>query len=1001
MYKIRDVDIGNSRYLQQGKFCGIPYIDRVAICIPTLLCFEDSHIIIKPFERKGITMAAKENNHQKTESTKQSGRSVVGILAHVDAGKTTLAESILYLTGSIRKLGRVDHKDAFLDTHALERERGITIFSKQAEIMLCREEKELRITLMDTPGHADFSAEMERTLQVLDYAVLVINGTDGVQGQVLTLWTLLAKYRIPAFLFINKMDQPDTERAQLLTEIQERLDERCVAFDLWQTGKLSEEEKQDFLEQLALCDERLMDDYLEHQSISEEKLKKAIAERQVIPCYFGSALKLDGVEELLQGLLNYIQPKQYPQEFGARVFKISRDAQGNRLTYIKVLGGNLRVKEYILANGDEKQENSTEREKPDQLRIYSGGQFRMVSEVQAGEICAMTGLKHTYAGQGLGTEQASEQPLLAPVLTYTLQLPGQCDIQAAYRNLSQLEEEEPQLHLVWEEETGELHANVMGEVQMEILKELAKERFGLELSFGAGSIVYKETIAEPVYGVGHFEPLRHYAEVHLWLAPLERGSGLVFDADVSEDELDRNWQRLILTHLEEREHRGVLCGAPITDMQITLAAGRAHKKHPEGGDFREATYRAVRQGLKSAKSVLLEPVYSFRLEVPQDVLGRAMSDLQRMQADFKLLEHSGNLALLEGCAPVALMREYPREVAAYTRGEGRISCTLKGYAPCHNAEEVIAEKGYDSEADLAQPTGSVFCVHGAGFLVEWDKVHGFMHVEAKKMRNGTSTDVSGSLLHEGLQPDIQSPFAAQEKQPSQNKGAVNSAGISAFSPEDKELAEIFNRTYGKKGSTKSNMYNAFAPTARLPAQQKPKKEKEALAEEQEEYLLVDGYNIMFAWEELRQLSEQNFAAARQKLMDLLSNYQGYKNCTVILVFDAYKVEGFQGEVQKYHNIYVVYTKEAETADQYIEKTVHEIGKKYHVTVATSDATEQVIIWGSGAYRMSALGLLEEIYTAEKEIHEKLEELSRKRGGRLIEELPPDVAEELERIRLGK
>ncbi|MGN0506488.1 MAG: NYN domain-containing protein [Lachnospiraceae bacterium] len=939
-------------------------------------------------------MASQENNRQKTEYTEPNPpRSVVGILAHVDAGKTTLAESMLYLTGGIRKLGRVDHKSAFLDTYTLERERGITIFSKQAELVLRSKEEELFVTLMDTPGHVDFSAEMERTLQILDYAILVINGTDGVQGHVMTLWTLLSRYHIPVFLFINKMDQPDTDRERLMAELNERLDERCLAVDLWQEGALSGKAEQEFYEHLALCDEALMEEYLKQQTISEEALKAAIAKRKVFPCYFGSALRLTGVEEFLEGLRKYILPKQYASEFGARVFKIARDTQGNRLTYLKVTGGSLKVKEYVAE------------EKCDQLRLYSGGQFRMVNEVQAGEVCAVTGPEHTYAGQGLGTEQASEQPVLTPVLTYRLILPPQCDLPAAYKKLSQLEEEEPQLHLVWEEESGELHAQVMGEIQMEILKEVSRERFGLELSFGAGSIVYKETITEPVEGIGHFEPLRHYAEVHLLLTPLARGSGLLFDTDVSEDVLERNWQRLILTHLEEREHRGVLCGAPITDMRITLIAGRAHKKHTEGGDFREATYRAVRQGLKCAKSLLLEPVYEFRLEVPQDTIGRAMSDLQRLKAEFSSPEIIGNRAVLTGSAPVATMREYPKEVTAYTRGEGRISCTLKGYAPCHNAEEVIAEKGYDSEADLAQPTGSVFCAHGAGFLVEWDRVRDFMHVDSGFGKNGEYRIVDGeeeSILGERSEHLMGTGNVRQDKAASKSAGA----GISAFSAEDKELAEIFNRTYGSRGGTAGRgtekaLYNAFEPTARLQGQKSVRKQELHAPEKVEEYLLVDGYNIIFAWEELNQLSKTNLAAARQKLMDILCNYQGYKKCTVILVFDAYKVEGFPGEIQKYHNIYVVYTKEAETADQYIEKTVHEIGRKYHVTVATSDATEQVIIWGAGAYRMSAAGLFDEICMTNREIREKLEKLGEKKGGRLIEELPEDVAEELERMRLGK
>lgn len=947
------------------------------------------------YQKKEWEAKAMENDR-----TEHNGNhSCIGVIAHVDAGKTTLAESILYLTGGIRRLGRVDHRDTFLDTHALERERGITIFAKQAEVVLREGEQELLVTLLDTPGHVDFSAETERTLQVLDYAILVISGTDGVQGHVMTLWTLLAKYHIPVFLFINKMDQPDTNREKLLSELQERLDERCVAFELRQTDTLIQEAQrlqeaqklqetqrlqkpQEFLEQLALCGEDLMEEYLSTQTISEESIRRAIHEREVFPCFFGSALKLTGVQELLCGLLSYCRQQQYPSEFGARVFKIARDLQGNRLTYMKITGGSLKVKESLLE------------EKCDQLRIYSGGQYRLANEVYAGEICAVTGPERTFAGQGLGIEGDNVQPVLAPVLTYQILLPPRCDTAMAYKKLSRLEEEEPLLHLVWEEETGELHAQVMGEIQMEILKELSKERFDLEISFGAGSIVYKETIEEQVEGIGHFEPLRHYAEVHVLLTPLARGAGLIFDTELSEDVLDRNWQRLVLTHLEEREHRGVLCGAPVTDLRITLVAGRAHKKHTEGGDFREATYRAVRQGLKCAKSVLLEPIYEFRLEVPMETVGRAMSDLERMYAEFAPPEMQGGRAVLVGSAPVSAMREYPKEVAAYTRGEGRMSCSVKGYAPCHNAEEIITDRGYDPEADVLRPTGSVFCSHGAGFFVEWNKVHEYMHIESVLEKNKKKEDA--------LRQETKDPAALSDR----------GSGYHALtSPaEEAELAEIFHRTYGKREKgikgvgareEKKAAYHTFEPAARLPRRPTGQEKGTVPVQPVEEYLLVDGYNIIFAWEELKELAATNLAAARLKLMDVLCNYQGYKKCKVILVFDAYKVEGFQGEVQRFHNIYVVYTKEAETADQYIEKTVHEIGRKYHVTVATSDATEQVIIWGAGAYRMSARGLLEEISHTNKEIRAYLKTAGSHAGERLLEQLPKEMATRLEQIRLGK
>ena len=916
-------------------------------------------------------MSREQTNNQIQTSILPAKRQVIGILAHVDAGKTTLAESILYLSGNIRSLGRVDHGNTFLDTNEMERARGITIFSKQAEVTLKAGEEELPVTFMDTPGHVDFSAEMERTLQILDYAVLVINGMDGIQGHVLTLWKLLSRYHIPTFLFVNKMDQSGTDRAKLLKELQERLSDRCIPFDVAQDDE--------WKESVAMCTEELMEQYLESGDVAMEDVKNAISKRHIFPCFFGSALKIQGVEYLLQGLVNLTIQKRYPAQFGARVYKITRDEKGNRLTHVKLTGGSLKVKELI---GEEK---------ADQIRFYSGVQFRTENEAFAGEVCAITGLESTYAGQGLGIEESLEQPVLAPVLTYQLILPAGAEPHVVYRKLMQLEEEEPLLHLVWEEQTKEIRAQVMGEVQIEVLKNMIKERLGLEVTFGTGCIVYKETIAEAVEGVGHYEPLRHYAEAHILLEPGERGSGLSFAMDVSTDVLELNWQRLMYTHLEEKQHKGVLVGAPITDMKLTVIGGRAHKKHTEGGDFREATYRAVRQGLKKAKSILLEPVYEFRLEVPQECVGRAMTDIGKMQGKFSDPEMNGNFAVLSGTAPVATMQEYPMEVAAYTKGEGRIFLSPGGYEPCHNEEEVIAAMGYDSEADLANPTGSVFCAHGAGFVVPWDEVENYMHVETEWEEDDTE-NYAGSITTAG------NAVSANTQMQTPRKSGGSAVG--AFSAEDKELAEIFNRTYGKSES-KGKTGNVYDPMSVVHRPSMPRKVEIKPQERQEEYLLVDGYNIIFSWDELNEMSKTNIAAARQKLMDVLCNYQGFKKCTLILVFDAYKVEGFQGEVQKYHNIHVVYTKEAETADQYIEKTVHQIAKKYKVTVATSDATEQVIIWGAGAMRMSAQGLLQEVQETNKEIRRLLEEVKKPGKESMLKGLEPSVAELLEEVRLGK
>lgn len=898
----------------------------------------------------------------------------IGILAHVDAGKTTLAESILYLTGSIRKLGRVDHQDAFLDTYELERERGITIFSKQAEFRLGERE----VTLLDTPGHVDFSAEMERTLQVLDYAILVISGADGVQGHVQTLWRLLKQYEIPVFLFINKMDQPDTNENALMEELTKRLDEKCINFS---AGLETEEAK----ENLAVCDEAVLEHYLESGEIQKEEIINLIAKRKVFPCYFGSALKIQGVEEFLKGIETFTKKCAYPEEFGARVFKIARDAQGNRLTYLKITGGSLKVK-MLLSNEKEAGEGKEElwEEKAEQIRIYSGNSFEAVKEAKAGSVCAVAGLSHTYCGQGLGIEAHTFLPVLEPVLTYKIELPEDCNVHSMLIKLKELEEEEPQLHIVWDERLQEIHAQVMGEVQIEILKRMIWERYQTEVEFGSGKIVYKETIEDCVEGVGHFEPLRHYAEVHLKLEPAERGTGLHFFADCSEDLLDRNWQRLLLTHLEERMHKGVLTGSEITDMKVTLVSGRTHLKHTEGGDFRQATYRALRQGLKKAKSVLLEPVYEFRLELPADKVGRAMADIQKMYGEFQLSDSEGEYSVVTGFAPVSLMRDYQKEVMAYTSGHGRLFCTLKGYMPCHNADEVIEEMNYDSESDLENPTGSVFCAHGAGFIVPWYEVEDYMHLE----------------LQTPMQKQVEEEIPMPKRTP-QEAEAYLKEGVQ----NEEELRAIFERTYGavkreRQGWERVSKRNPNRnPSVRSSETENTRKEKKR--EPIKEYLLVDGYNIIFAWEDLNELSKINIESARNKLMDRLSNYQGYKKMTLILVFDAYKVKGNPGSVMKYHNIYVVYTKEAETADQYIEKTVHEIGRKYQVTVATSDALEQVIILGQGGNRLSAANLLEEVEEVEAEISKKVQKKTSKEKNYLFDHLDEEMADLMEEVRLGK
>ena len=854
---------------------------------------------------------------------------VIGILAHVDSGKTTLSEALLYGTGTIRKLGRVDHKDAFLDTDALEKARGITIFSKQALFTAGNTD----FTLLDTPGHVDFSTETERTLQVLDYAVLVISGTDGVQSHTETLWRLLRRYRIPTFVFVNKMDLPGPGREALLIQLNRRLGDGFVDFGA---------EQADRDEALALCDERLMETMLDRGILTDTDLIPAIARRHVFPCWFGSALKLQGVDALVEGLDRYTRPAPALGAFGAKVFKVSQDEQGNRLTWLRVTGGALKVKAQLTGEVD----GEPWAEKANQLRLYSGAKFTLAECIGPGQVCAVTGLTRARPGEGLGAERDSDLPVLEPVLSYQVLLLEGADVHAALGKLHRLEEEEPQLHVVWNETLGEIHVQLMGEIQLEVLKSLLAERYGLEVSFGPGGILYKETITEAMEGVGHYEPLRHYAEVHLKLEPLPRGSGMQFAADCREEVLDKNWQRLVLTHLEEKQHLGVLIGAPLTDVKITLIAGRAHLKHTEGGDFRQATYRAVRQGLMMAdqihKTQLLEPWYAFRLELPSDNVGRAMNDIQNMGGSFDPPETGadGDTTLLTGTAPASTMRSYPMEVVGYTRGRGHLTLTLDGYRPCHNAAEVIEAAGYEPEHDLDNPADSVFCAHGAGFVVPWEQVRSHMHVDS------------------GWGKTAKTEEAVQAR-------PRRMAAYRATLEEDAELLKIFEQTYGP---IKRDPLAAFRPTQK---RERPDFNAEQW-EIQPEYLLVDGYNIIFAWDELNALSKESLEAARHRLMDILCNYQGFKKCVLILVFDAYRVPGSPGSIEQYHNIHVVYTREAETADMFIERVTHEIGKGRRVRVATSDGMEQVIILGHGALRVSARMFHEEVQEAEKEIRRYLQ-----------------------------
>lgn len=888
----------------------------------------------------------------------------IGILAHVDAGKTTLSEGMLFEAGAIRSLGRVDHKDAFLDTDEQERARGITIFSKQARFVW----KEREITLLDTPGHVDFSGEMERVLGVLDAAVLVISGTDGVQSHTRTLWKLLARYEVPVFLFINKMDLAQKDADALMQELQKELSDGCQNFsaifdDVW-------------MENIAMCDEALLDSFFEQGALNDIQIAEQIQGRKIFPCFFGSALKDEGVRELLDGIERFLPEPVYEKEFGARVFKISRDDAGSRLTWVKLTGGVLRVKDILDTGADEP-------EKVNQIRLYSGTKYEPVDEVQAGEVCALSGLAHTAAGDGLGAAPALAAPALAPVMTYRLVLPETCDAFVFLGKLRQLEEEDPLLHVIWNERAREIHMQLMGEVQTQVLKTLIWQRFHEEVEFAEGHIVYKETIAAPVEGVGHYEPLRHYAEVHLLIEPGERGSGIEIGTACKEDVLDRNWQRLILTHVQEQEHPGVLTGAPITDVRITLLTGRAHLKHTEGGDFRQATYRAIRQGLKKAKSLLLEPYYRFVLDVPTEQIGRAMADIQRMKGNFDPPETSadGVMTRITGTAPAEQMQGYLSEVNAYTRGMGRLVLELSGYEPVDESRQdaIVAEIGYDSESDIDHPTGSVFCAHGAGFVVPWYEVEDYMHLESG-FSEGSANGIRilGQVDRKAYEEQLleEQARAAAAKAEARSKSSTYSGGYAG----EKELEEIFTRTFGevkrRTGASDTNLgyergtsekSKSYASKLRRP-EESPYPRKPVKTPE--EYLIVDGYNVIFAWDELKAIAAENLDGARDRLNDILCNYQGYKQCHLIVVYDAYKRKGGAGSEQDYHNIHLVFTREGQTADMYIEEFVRSLGKKVKVTVATSDSLEQLTVSSGGALRMSSSELLLEIRAAERVIREE-------------------------------
>lgn len=845
------------------------------------------------------------------------------LLAHVDAGKTTLSEALLYESGVIRTRGRVDHKDAFLDTSPLERERGITIFSKQA----CFSYGNMDVTMLDTPGHVDFSSEMERTLQVIDYAVLIISGTDGVQGHTETVWKLLQKYRIPTFFFVNKMDLPGADKAAVLKELQAKLSPYCVDFT---------EEEELLCENVAMCEETLLETYLEEGTFDLKKeVRRLVSGTLLYPCYFGSALQNEGVEALLEGLESYTKMPEYQKEFAGKVYKITRDDAGQRLTHMKLTGGELKLRDEIEGIG-----------KVNEIRVYSGEKYTLQQEVKAGDICAVPGFTDTYAGQGVGKEADFCANQLAPVCNYQILLPEGTEEAIAWRQLKQLEEEDPNLHLSWQAQTREIFIQPMGEVQLEVIKRMVSERYGMDIAFGSATILYRETIEDTVIGMGHFEPLRHYAEVHLKMEPLPRGSGLQFVTECSEDELDLNWQRLILTHLGEKEFTGVLTGSPITDIKFTLIAGRAHLKHTEGGDFRQATYRAVRQGLRQAKSRLLEPMYQFRMEVPMEQIGRVMSDVGKMHGTFRQQPDDGEMSAIEGICPVASMAGYGTEFAAFTKGRGRMTLSFCGYEPCHNESEVVKNCKYDPDADVENTADSVFCAHGSGFVVPWNEVAKHVHVDTSiKKRQPVKTTT------------------ATPKEPSKKNSKMS---------EEKELQAIFERTFGP---VKTRVETPAKKV--IKAEPGKTKTKEYKPVYEEEYLLVDGYNIIFAWDELKALAAENLEGARTKLMEIMCNYQGFCGCHLILVFDAYKVKGNPGSVEQFHNISVVYTKEAETADMYIEKTTKEIARKKRVRVATSDGMEQIIILGHGATRISARAFQEEVKRVNDRIAEEVERRTEK------------------------
>ena len=846
----------------------------------------------------------------------------VGITAHVDSGKTTLAEAMLYSAGEIRKLGRVDNGSSFLDTDSIERDRGITIFASQAELSA----GDKHITLLDTPGHIDFSAETERTMRVMDCAILVISGTDGVQSHTSTLWKLLRKYEVPVFIFVNKMDLIGADRVSILEKLRRQLSDGCTDFTV-SADELSEN--------AAACDEALMEEYLEKGALTDESIARAIAERKIFPCFFGSALKMDGVEDFLAALGRYTTEPERSAVFGAKVYKIAYDSKGTRLTHLKIMGGALHVRDEVTYTDAEGNEVTG---KVSSVRFYSGEKFRTADAAEAGEVCAVTGLDNTFAGQGIGCIRNSERAVLEPVMTYKIQFPSEKNAYDVLRDMRRLEDEDPQLHIVWNEQLREIHIQLMGAVQLEVLSRVISEKFGYEVTFGSGAVAYKETIAAEAEGVGHYEPLRHYAEVHLLMTPLPAGSGLQFGSDCSEDVLDRSWQRLILTHLEEKPLLGVLTGSPVTDMKITLASGKAHLKHTEGGDFRQATYRAVRQGLRTAGCVLLEPYYDYELEVPSEFVGRAIADLQHMSAEFSTPETAGDMSVIKGSAPVSELSGYQTELIGYTRGKGRLSCVNAGYRPCHNAEQVIAERAYDCDGDLENSADSVFCSHGAGYVVKWDEVPQHMHLPS------CLTD-STAEPEDAKQRRVQRFFERAAS--------------------DEELMEIFERTYGKierdprRAFKRTKAESDYSKPVKLPDYEGP------------EYLLVDGYNIIFAWDELKKIADEDLDAARAELVKIMCNYQGYCGYEVIVVFDAYRVKGRHRDVERYYNINIVYTKESETADTYIERVSRELSRKHRVRVATSDGPEQMIIFGNGAMRISAAELEARVKAADKAIREYL------------------------------